>query len=117
MRPSAKFAIVAGVLLAACSDTFGVLPTDFGRQMADFNAATPELVLREAVFLKVKGKDDWEAAKTLEDDGSVCSGSVCSCSLIHHETRSDTWGVRLPGSRRNTKRIWIVTFFNDQILN
>ncbi|MFV1497364.1 hypothetical protein VWY34_02760 [Phaeobacter sp. JH20_02] len=109
--------IVAGAFLAACADTSGILGTDVGRQMANSSATTPELILRDAVFLQVKEQDDRQAVGTLEDDGAICSGLVCSWSFIHRETWFDTLGVRMPGPKRTSNWTWMVTFVSDQILS
>ncbi len=73
MQTKATIVIFAGVLLAACADTSGILGTDVGRQMANSSATTSELILRDAVFLQVKEQDAIQAVATLEDDGSICS--------------------------------------------
>ena len=126
MQTKAIFAIFAGTLLSACSDTSGILGTDVGRQMANLDApdllsteerGTPELILRDAVFLQVNGQEKRRAITTLEDDGAVCSDTVCSWSFVHRETWFDTMGVRMPGPRRTSKRTWTVSFVSDRILS
>lgn len=113
----AVFAIFAGAFLAACSDTSGILGTDVGRQMVNSNAPTPELILRDAVFIQVKEQDAQQAVKTLEDDGAVCRGAVCSWSFLDREPWFDTWGVRMPGPRRTSEKTWFIAFVSDQILS
>ena len=126
MQTKAKLAIFAGALLSACSDTSGILGTDVGRQMANLPApdllsaeerGTPELILREAVFLQVNGQAKRQAITTLEDDGAVCSDTVCSWSFVHRETWFDTMGARMPGPRRTSIRTWMVSFVSEQILS
>jgi len=117
MQIRATTAIFAVALLASCADTSGISGTDVGRQMVNSSSSTPKLILRDAVFFQVKEQSKQEAIRTLENDGAMCSGSVCSWSFIHRETWFDTLGVRMPGPRRTTKRLWTVTFLSDQIVN
>ena len=106
-----------GALLASCSETSGILGTDVGRQMRNSNAPTPQLILRDAVFLQVKEQDAQQAVRTLENDGAVCSGLICRWTFIHRETWFDTWGARMPGPLRTWERRWVVTFLSEQILS
>ena len=117
MQAKATIAIFAGAFLASCANTSGILGTDVGRQMVNSSATTPELIMRDAVFLQVKEQDTRQAVRTLENDGAICSDSVCSWSFIHHETWFETLGARMPGPRRSSKRIWTVSFVSDRILH
>jgi hypothetical protein len=86
MQTKAIIMIFGGAFLASCADTSGILGTDVGRQMVNSSATTPELILRGSVFLQVKEQDGRQAVGTIEDDGAICSGMVCSWSFIHRET-------------------------------
>ncbi|CUJ87802.1 hypothetical protein RUE5091_00593 [Ruegeria denitrificans] len=100
MQSSATIAIVAGVFLASCTDTSGILGSDAGHQMVNSSVSTPDLKSSDAVYFQVKGQSNRQSIGTLEDDGAICSGSVCSWSSIQGHAQASTSEVYIESVER-----------------